>query len=63
MSHFGNFEHHFQIFVEDYIANIWVMFTWDIYQPPILEKLIMWFKKCHVYHPIFDGWNPTLKKW
>ena len=30
---FGDFEHHFQIFVEDYIPNISVMFTWDIYQP------------------------------
>ena len=33
MSHFGDFEHHFQVFVEDYIPNIWVMFNGDIYQP------------------------------
>ena len=33
MSHFGDFEHHFQVYVEDYIPNIWVMFNWDIYQP------------------------------
>ena len=30
---FGDFEHHPQIFVEDYISNSQVMFKWDIYQP------------------------------
>ena len=33
MSCFGDFEHHFQVFVGDYIPNSWVMFNWDIYQP------------------------------
>ena len=33
MSLFGDFEHRLQIFVGDYIPNIWVMFNWDIYQP------------------------------
>jgi hypothetical protein len=35
MSCFGNFEHHFQVFVGDYIPNIWVMFNLNIYQPLI----------------------------
>ena len=56
MSHFGNFEHHFQIFVEDYIPNIWVMSTWDIYQPPnnmgvsihISIYLNLWFPASHI---------------
>ena len=30
---FGDFGHHLQIFVEDYIPNSWVMFNLDIYQP------------------------------
>ena len=30
---FGDFEHHLQISVGDYIPNSWVMFNWDIYQP------------------------------
>ena len=33
MSHLGDFEHHFQVSVGDYIPNIWVMFDEDIYQP------------------------------
>ena len=33
MSHFGDFEHHLQISVGNYIPNTWVMFNWDIYQP------------------------------
>ena len=37
MSHFGDFEHHLQVPIGDYIPNIWVMFNWDIYQPLSLE--------------------------
>ena len=33
LSFFGDFEHHLQVFVGDYIPNSWVMFNWDIYQP------------------------------
>ena len=33
MSLFGDFEHHLQISVVNYIPNTWVMFNWDIYQP------------------------------
>ena len=33
MSLFGDFEHHLQISVGNYIPNTWVMFNWDIYQP------------------------------
>jgi hypothetical protein len=33
MSLFGDFEHHLQIFVGNYIPNTWVIFNWDIYQP------------------------------
>ena len=32
MSLFGDFGHHLQISVGDYIPNSWVMFNWDIYQ-------------------------------
>ena len=35
MSLFGDFEHHLQIFVGNYIPDSWVMFNWDIYQPRI----------------------------
>ena len=33
MSLLGDFEHHLQISVRDYIPNSWMMFNWDIYQP------------------------------
>ena len=39
MSHFGDFEHHFQVSVGDCIPNIWVMSKWDIYQPLFLDSV------------------------
>ena len=41
MSLFGDFEHHLQIFVGDYIPNGGVMFNWDIYQPLFVVILIL----------------------
>ena len=38
MSLFGEFEHHLQISVGDYVPNGWVMFSWDIYQPLLKKK-------------------------
>ena len=45
MSYLGDFEHHFQIFVED-IPNIWVMFNEDIYQSPFWQKEVSWLSRC-----------------
>ena len=33
MSLFGDFEHHLQRFVGDYITISWLMFNWDVYEP------------------------------
>ena len=41
MSHFGDFEHHLQVFVGDSNPNIWVMFNYGIYQPLFNEAGVL----------------------
>ena len=52
MSHCGDFEHHLQVSVGNYVPNIWVMFNWDIYQPMFVLMFDRFASalKCSRYH-------------